>query len=150
VPEPMGFGMGQSGSCIVAGMRRKIVVVLASALLIALVSWGQDPSAKARAAATKDLLEAAEEAWKDLIRGDEYATVRGVEPRYLWSRRLADASRAVDPSAAAAATRAHLERMEVLLERCVVMAEGGRISRLDFAMGRYYVAEAKVWMEEAR
>ena len=137
--------MGQSGSGRVAGMDRKIVAVLASTLLIALVSWGQDPSAKARAAASKDWLEAAEEAWKDLIRDDEYATVRGVETRYLWSRRLADASRAVDPRAAAAATRAHLERMEVLLERCVLLAGAGRMSRLDLAMVRYYAAEAKVW-----
>ncbi len=135
---------------IVVGMRRMVVVVLASTVLAQLAALGvyrQEPSAKAGATASEERLKAAEEVWKTLARSEEWGDGPGTEARYRWSRRLLEASRGTDPSTTASAT--HLKRMEDLRDRLVRLVSAGRSSGLDAKMARYYVAEAKVWVEEA-
>lgn len=131
-------------------MRPKVLVVSVSMFLALVAAHGQDPTSKAKTEAAEKRLEAAQEAWKSLTLLDQYATERGAEARYQWSRRLMEASQAVDASRSAEAARAHLKRMEALLESSVALADASQISPLDPRLVRYYVAEAKVFVEDLR
>ncbi|MEZ4318674.1 MAG: hypothetical protein R3F61_14265 [Myxococcota bacterium] len=101
------------------------------------------PEAGAASSAVEERARAAADAYE----GAEQAFEAGLERLdavYVWSVRLAESRRAAgDPEA----MNAHLERMKGLYDRVAQRVERGTLRSTDAAAARFYMFEARVWVE---
>jgi hypothetical protein len=134
--------------------RAAVLAGLSLALLLQTPAWGATVrTGKVPAALLKARLEAAENVYKGarlLLQIDPKSI--DAERMYCWSHRWLDAQRALGSKKvdSVAACEAHLARMKDLQELTKKMVQGGVVRPLDVNTTKFYVAEAEVWLAEAK
>ena len=97
--------------------------------------------------------EAAKTVWeliatKARTSGEDPAADSADEARYVWSLRLADAEVAAGRGSAADVYAQHVARMEDSAAKTEARASRGRASVGDVAMAKFFVADAKLRLEQ--
>lgn len=122
--------------------------------LACLIAVGLSDEQEKVPSAASERLAAATEIWRQASlareRGDFDFGDSNEEAYYRWSLRLADAAIAAGTQARATAYAEHVARMAERAKASEVLMTMGRSSILQGAIARYYAADARVLLEEAK
>jgi hypothetical protein len=137
-----------------------VSVVVAAGAAYRLASAGfsnpkDDPPAKAgdaEASLKKQMLEEAKKVYESDIKRYQAGQSSSVEELYLWSGRWLEAELdlAADAAAKTTALKAHLDRMKAVEKSSGAYAKAGQGRESDAAAGRYYRAQAELWVTRRR
>jgi outer membrane protein TolC len=114
-------------------------------------AFGAAKATPSRADLARAKLDAARHAYEANVRA--YAAGQGdAEKVYLWSRRWMEAEReqAEKKGGREAALESHLKRMKDLREAAVKRYQAGQAPQADPLGAGFYVAEAELWLAQAR
>jgi hypothetical protein len=132
-------------------MNTKLSFLVAFSFFVFSSGSGHDPTAQDPEAHLQRLqserLEAARVVWAKFESLERWGS--SPETRHRWSCRLLDARIGAGKDERVTAYREHHERMEVLQSEVESWFEAGRTSSLETAMVGYYVAQAKLWLEQS-
>ncbi len=137
-------------------MTLRVALVLGLVLVPSGLSAAPEPPGpKVPAQPAKERVDAARKAFEGYWRMLRHGTggTRGdPETIYVWSRRWMEAQQALsnDKAATRAAVHAHLDRMKELEKVFASLARAQQGTQADADAGRYYRAEAEVWLSQVK
>jgi hypothetical protein len=128
-----------------------VVPALGLGLVFSTMSWGnqQPDTTKERAKLLQTQLEAARNTFDALWSNEG---INNGETLYLWSRRWLEVERQVQDKKQdqAAAVKTHLDRMKQLQRRTNKLFQEKLMTREQISAADYFVAEAEMWVLQAR
>jgi hypothetical protein len=130
-------------------LRLAVLTVLALGLAFSNSSGGSQQQDKEKTRLLQAQLDAARKTYDTLWTDREF---RNVEIPYQWSRRWLDAQRLLNDKKQdqAAAAQGHLERMRQLKNLTDQLWQQKLVARDQTSAADYYVAEAEMWLLQAR
>jgi hypothetical protein len=130
-------------------LRLAVLTVLALGLAFSISSGGPQQQDKEKTRLLQAQLDAARKTFETLWTDKEF---RNVDTAYLWSRRWLDVQRLLNDKKQdqTAAAEGHLERMRQLKILTDQLWQQKLISRDQTSAADYYVAEAEMWVLQAK
>jgi outer membrane protein TolC len=100
----------------------------------------------------KAMLEVARTTFELKMRAIQKGEARDMDQMYPWSRRWLDAERAASRSKAdrITALESHLARMKQIYDVAQQLQKAGELGRADVVAFQFYIAEAELWISQAK